>query len=85
MLLSKNECPKCTSGVMRLQQDAYSAYFTCITCGASMVTRCPHCEVPSIAVDLSNGAPVIYCRACECSNADLASEECSYTPAAFAV
>ena len=85
MLLSKNACPKCTTGVMRLQQDAYSTYFTCITCGASMVTKCPHCDAPSIALDLTNGSPVIYCRACECSNAALASPECSYEPLAIAL
>ncbi len=85
MLLSKNVCPKCTTGVMRLQQDAYSTFFTCITCGASMVTRCPHCETPSIAIDLSKGAPVIYCRSCECANADLALVECSYEPIAVAL
>ncbi len=85
MLLSKTLCPKCTTGVMRLQQDAFSTYFTCITCGASMVTKCPHCDAPSIALDLTNGNPVIYCRACECSNADLASAECSYEPVAIAL
>ena len=84
MLLSKNECPKCNRGVMRLQQDAYSTYFTCITCGASMVTKCPHCDAPSIALDLSKGSPVIYCRACECSNSELAMMECSYQPVSIA-
>ncbi len=85
MLLSKNECMKCNRGMMRLQQDAYSTYFTCITCGATMVTRCPHCGTPSIAIDLSQQTPSIYCRACECSNADLANAECSYKPVSVAI
>ena len=61
MLLSKNECMKCNRGMMRLQQDAYSTYFTCMTCGATMVTRCPHCETPSIAIDMSPPSPTVYC------------------------
>ena len=85
MLLSKNECPKCNRGVMRLQHDVYSTYFTCVTCGASIVTRCPHCETPSIAVNYSDVGPVIFCRACECSNRDLATAECSYIPIAATV
>lgn len=76
MLMSKNVCMKCNRGMMRLQSDAYSTYFTCITCGATMVTRCPHCETPSIAIDMSNQTPVIYCRSCECSNGELAQQEC---------
>ena len=85
MLLSKNQCPKCDRGVMRLQQDAYSTYFSCITCGASMVARCPHCQTPSIALNMQESGPVIYCRACECANAELASKECSYVPVSIAV
>lgn len=80
MLLSKNECMKCNRGMMRLQQDAYSTYFTCMTCGATMVTRCPHCETPSIAIDMSPTSPTVYCRACECANAELAAAACSYEP-----
>ena len=85
MLLSKNECMKCNRGMMRLQQDAYSTYFTCMTCGATMVTRCPHCDSPSIAIDLSQEAPIIYCRACECANSELADEVCSKERVAAAV
>ncbi len=76
MLMSKNVCMKCNRGMMRLQSDAYSTYFTCITCGATMVTQCPHCETPSIAIDMSNQTPVIYCRSCECANGELAQQEC---------
>ena len=77
MLMSKNECMKCNRGMMRLQSDAYSTYFTCITCGATKVTQCPHCETPSIAIDMSDRSPIIYCRSCECANGELALEECS--------
>ncbi len=77
MLMSKNECMKCNRGMMRLQSDAYSTYFTCITCGATLVTRCPHCETPSIAIDMSEPSPVIHCRSCECANGELARQECS--------
>ena len=76
-MLSKSECMKCNRGMMRLQQDAYSTYFTCVTCGATKVTRCPHCETPSIAIDMSPPSPTVYCRACECANAKLAAAECS--------
>ena len=85
MLLSNKQCPKCTTGVMRLQQDVYSTYFTCITCGASIVTRCPHCDTPSITLSFNEGAPVIRCRACECSNAELALSKCSHERVALAV
>ena len=85
MLLSKNECMKCNRGMMRLQQDAYSTYFTCMTCGATMITRCPHCDAPSIAIDLSQETPLIYCRSCECANADLAAPECAQEPVRVAI
>ncbi len=85
MLLSKNECMKCNRGMMRLQQDAYSTYFTCMTCGATMVTRCPHCKTPSIAIEMSPPSPTVYCRGCECANAELAAEECSYEPITVAI
>lgn len=85
MLLSKNECMKCNRGMMRLQQDAYSTYFSCVTCGATMVTRCPHCETPSISIDFSDRQPKVYCRACECANADLANEECDYQKVPIAI
>lgn len=85
MLMSKNECMKCNRGMMRLQSDPYSTYFTCITCGATMVTRCPHCDTPSIAIDMSSQYPVIHCRACECANGELASKECSKAPVAVAL
>jgi predicted RNA-binding Zn-ribbon protein involved in translation (DUF1610 family) len=85
MLLSKNKCMKCNRGMMRLQQDVYSTYFACITCGATIVTRCPHCETPSIAIDFSQGHPIVYCRACECANAELAESECSYERVGFQV
>ncbi len=85
MLLSKNECMKCNRGMMRLQQDAYSTYFSCVTCGATLVTRCPHCETPSISIDFSDQQPKVYCRACECSNADLANEECDYQKVPVAI
>ena len=77
MLMSKNLCMKCNRGMMRLQSDAYSTYFTCITCGATMVTQCPHCGTPSIAIDMSNPTPIIYCRSCECANGELAQQECA--------
>ena len=85
MLLSKNECMKCNRGMMRLQQDVHSTYFTCITCGATVVTRCPHCETPSISIDLSKSQPIIYCRACGCANGELANAECSYEPITVAI
>lgn len=78
MLLSKNECMKCNRGMMRLQQDAYSTYFTCMTCGATMMTLCPHCKTPSIAIDMTPPSPSVYCRGCGCANGELAAEECSY-------
>ncbi len=77
MLLSRTRCMKCERGFLRLQADMHSTYFTCITCGARMVTRCPHCGTPSIALDMDHETPVIRCRGCECSNAQLAEEECA--------
>ncbi len=85
MLMSKNECMKCNRGMMRLQSDVYSTYFTCMTCGATMVTRCPHCQTPSIAVDVSQQSPIIRCRGCECVNGELAKQECSGAPVMVAV
>ena len=85
MLLSKKECMKCNRGLMRLQQDAFSTYFACMTCGATMVTRCPHCDAPSIAIDMGPPSPKVYCRACECANGELAAEECSYRKVKFVV
>ncbi len=85
MLMSKNRCMKCNRGNMRLQSDAYSVYFACITCGATMVTRCPHCETPSIAVDMSQPVPIIRCRSCECENGELANPECSHATVAIAL
>ena len=84
MLMSKNECMKCNRGNMRLQSDAYSVYFTCMTCGATLVTRCPHCKTPSIAIDMSKPVPTIRCRSCECVNGKLALAECSGTPVVVA-
>lgn len=85
MLLSKKKCMKCNRGMMRLQQDAYSTYFTCVTCGATMPTRCSHCNTPSIAIDMSPPSPTVYCRGCECANAELAAEECSKEPIKIAI
>ena len=78
MLLSKKQCTKCNRGIMRLQQDVYSTYLTCVTCGATMATRCPHCDTPSVSIDMSKPSPKVYCRACECMNSELALSECSY-------
>ncbi len=85
MLLSKIECMKCNRGMMRLQSDAYSTYFSCMTCGATLVTRCPHCQTPSISIEMGFDHPIIRCRSCECENGELGMKECSRQPVAVAV
>ena len=78
MFMSKNECIKCNRGILRLQWDVFSTYFTCITCGATVPTKCPHCDMPSIAVEFNGESPKIRCRSCGCANGQLATEECDH-------
>ncbi len=81
MFMSKNVCKKCNRGILRLQWDIYSTYFSCITCGASVPTKCPHCDMPSIAVEVNDDSIKIWCRSCECANGELAVAECVNQPA----
>ncbi len=80
-MIAFHTCPKC-EGALRLQADAYGAFFTCLMCGAHVTAMCPHCETRSIQVSVGGQAMLIECLACRCTNSALVSEHCIAAQAA---
>ena len=76
MILSQQRCPKCISGLLSLKRDSHSTFFLCNSCGLAVQPSCPHCEEPSVALDYVGSRPRVYCRTCDCADAQLAMPVC---------